>query len=104
MTARERAHDVPAECLQLVQVSLTLEESHLRTSAGGCGATVPPTYRRALAGAFVRCAGDSPLWRDGRALPFNRGPLAGSLEPRPQDLVRTLKKGRRQSYPLDPPV
>jgi hypothetical protein len=47
-----------------VQVSLTLEESHLRTSsAGGCGADTSPTYRRAPAGAFERCAGDSPRWR-----------------------------------------
>src|SRR5580700_3005872 len=43
LTARELAHDVPAECLQFVQVSLTLEESHLRTSsAGGCGAVRSP--------------------------------------------------------------
>src|SRR5580698_3624795 len=31
VTARKLAHEVLAECLQFVQVSLTLEESHLRT-------------------------------------------------------------------------
>src|ERR1700722_20482310 len=103
MTARERAHDVPAECLQFVQVSLTLEESPLRTSAGGCGAAVPPTYRRALAGAFVRCAGDSPLWRDGRALPFNRGPLAGSPGARPGGPCTYPKKGPAPIIPPTPP-
>jgi hypothetical protein len=43
VTARELAHDVPAECLQFVPVSLTFEESHLRTSsAGGCRAASSP--------------------------------------------------------------
>ena len=75
-TARKLAHDVPAECLQFVQVSLTLEESHLRTSsAGGCDADTSPTYRRAPAGAFERCAGDSPRWRVGARPPKPWPPL-----------------------------
>jgi hypothetical protein len=99
-TARKLAHDVPAECLQFVQVSLTLEESHLRTSsAGGCDADTSPTYRRAPAGAFERCAGDSPRWRVGARLP-NRGPLRalGSFS------SSSSLKDRRQSYPLTPPL
>ncbi len=67
------------------QVSLTLEESHLRTSsAGGCGAVTSPTFRLAPAGAFVRCTGDLPRWRVRARPPKNRSaprPPAASAAP-----------------------
>src|SRR5215472_7122972 len=91
----------------LFLVSLTFEESHLRTSsAGGCGADTSPTYRLAPAGAFVRCAGDSPRWREWARPPKTvdrvRSFFASVILSRPLRGRVEGHKTQRESYPLHP--
>src|SRR5579862_6798053 len=93
----------------LVPVSLTFEESHLRTSsAGGCGADTSPTYRRAPAGAFLRCAGGSPRWREWARPPKTvdrfRSLIASVIPSRPLRGRVEGHKTQRESYPLHPPL
>src|SRR5580700_11604377 len=101
LTARELAHDVPAECLQFVQVSLTLEESHLRTSsAGGCGAVRSPDLSESSCRRFAVRGRLAAMARRARLpLPWSlKIPLGGAPE------ARSPERSRRGPAPIIPPT